>query len=68
MSRGFPSMTALLGLLAVAGYQIEIRSRNSCVERSAILVPFLRKNLSLVAPAGREIWAGCWRELALETC
>jgi uncharacterized protein YidB (DUF937 family) len=23
MSRGFPSMTALLGLLAIAGYQLE---------------------------------------------
>ena len=31
-----------------------------CVERSAIPVPFLRKDLSLVAPGGRypEIWAG----------
>ena len=62
-------MTALLGLLAIAGYQ----NRDKIAEllRGAQRnLGALRKYLSLVAPAGRypETWAGCWGEPALETC
>ncbi len=58
MSRGFPSMTALLGLLAIAGYQ----NRDKIAE----LLRGAQRNPG--AERYQEIWAGCWGEPALETC
>ena len=65
MSRGYPSMTALLGLLAIAGYQnrdkIAEMLRGAQSNPAAPLTP---------VPAGRhpEISAGYSVERALETC
>jgi len=60
MSRGFPSMTALLGLLAVAGFQFG--------------PPLCTHSFSCVSPARASLWwqsvtrtaAGRWR--GPETC
>src|SRR6266550_2590839 len=54
---GFPSMTALLGLLAVAGYQ----NRDKIAE----MLRGAQRNPG--AERYQEIWAGCWGEPALET-
>ena len=46
MSRGFPSMTALLGLLAVAGYQ----NRDKLAEMLGVKVSFVTVNPSSRIP------------------
>ena len=58
MSRGFPSMTALLGLLAVAGYQ----HRDKIAECLAALVKVRPLVPGKIRPAvpGRVALAACW--------
>ena len=58
MSRGFPSMTALLGLLAVAGYQ----NRDKIAEMLAAPDKARPPVLGKVRPEvpGRVVSAACW--------
>ena len=49
MSRGFPSMTALLGLLAIAGYQ----NRDKLAEMLGGKSEYLREG------PGRAVWVVC---------
>jgi uncharacterized protein YidB (DUF937 family) len=66
MSRGFPSMTALLGLLAIAGYQ----NRDKIAEFLRGAQPDHSQGPQSGSAGGAipGICAECWREAALETC
>ena len=69
MSRGLPSMTALLGLLALAGYQnrdklAELLKSTGGANRIQKLA--VSKGRSKIFSAASEelpaavVWAGCW--------
>jgi hypothetical protein len=66
MSRGYPSMTALLGLLAIAGYQ----NRDKIAEmlRGAQSKPAAPANAGAGGGRFPEIWAEYSAEPALATC
>ena len=70
MSRGFPSMTALLGLLAIAGYQNrdKIAELLRGAQRNPGALPSQGPQAGSTGGAIPGNWAGCWGGPALETC
>ena len=67
MSRGYPSMTALLGLLAVAGYQEKTRSQNGSMPHSERRGPRRRDQEEAPVVAFPAIWDS-WAGPASATC
>ena len=59
MSRGFPSMTALLGLLAVAGYQNRDKIAEMLRGVGSIRMPRLAPQRPAPRRRNRADWAAC---------
>jgi hypothetical protein len=67
MSRGYPSMTALLALLAMAGYQNrdKITEWLNAAQRKAGAPQVPQGSAGGTLPG---TWVECWAEPALATC